>query len=67
MAAKKPINNGLYSYSPSDSRLMKKNSGASGDYYGTGIKNPVGKVRSSTVGFNPVSGKKLKTPPKKIA
>lgn len=38
-----------------------------GDYYGTGIKNKVGKVRENTVGFIPVSPKKLRIPPTSLA
>lgn len=37
-----------------------------GDYYGTGIKNPMGKMRDSSVGARPVSKKGLKTPPKSL-
>ena len=36
-----------------------------GDYYGSGMKNPVGKIRdTSSIGFRPVSKKQLGTPPK---
>ena len=39
-----------------------------GDYYGSGYKNPMGKIRSfSTPGQTPISGKKLKIPPKSLA
>lgn len=37
-----------------------------GDYYGTGVRNPIGKVRDVT-GINPVSPKKIKTPPRSLA
>lgn len=37
-----------------------------GDYYGTGKKNSVGKMRSGSVGITPVSKKKLGTPPKSV-
>lgn len=38
-----------------------------GDYSGTGIRNPFGRIRdSSTPGFIPVSEKKLKVPPKSV-
>lgn len=37
-----------------------------GDYYGTGVKNPMGKMRDSSVGFRPVSKKQLETPPKSV-
>lgn len=39
---------------------------ASGDFYGSGKKNPIGKVRSPTVGQEHLSNTKLRTPPKKI-
>lgn len=39
-----------------------------GDYYGTGVKQPLGKMRSSyTPGVNATSKKGLKTPPKSLA
>lgn len=39
-----------------------------GDFYGTSMKQPEGKVRdSSTVGTRPVSRKGLSTPPKGLA
>lgn len=38
-----------------------------GDYYGTGVKNPVGKVRDMTAGINPLDKKRLKSPPKSLA
>lgn len=38
-----------------------------GDNYGTGIKNKVGKMRDSSMGYNVLSPKKLGTPPKKVA
>ncbi len=37
-----------------------------GDYYGTGIKNKMGTMREG-VGFEMVSPKKLKTPPRTLA
>lgn len=38
---------------------------AAGDYYGTGIKNPMGRVRDMA-GSNPVSKEDLKKPPKSV-
>lgn len=38
-----------------------------GDYYGSGKRQNVGKVRSGTVGSEPVSKKSLRTPPKSLA
>ncbi len=38
-----------------------------GDYYGTGIKAPIGKMRDSSYpGIRPVNKKQLKTPPKSV-
>jgi hypothetical protein len=37
-----------------------------GDYYGTGSKAPVGKIRDATVGFRPVSKRQLGTKPKSV-
>ena len=35
--------------------------------YGSGLKQPIGKIRdSATVGFRPVNKKKLKTPPTSV-
>jgi len=38
-----------------------------GDYYGTGIKSKVGRIREDSAGFKAVSPKKMKTPPKSLA
>ncbi len=37
-----------------------------GDYYGTGVKAPLGKMRGSTVGYRPVPQGKLGKPPKAL-
>ena len=37
-----------------------------GDYYGTGFKAPIGRMRSDSVGYRPVTKKKLGTPPKSV-
>ena len=37
-----------------------------GNYYGSGYKNPMGKLRDSTVGYIPVSKKQLGTPPTSV-
>lgn len=37
-----------------------------GDYFGTGVRNPQGRVRDETLGFKPVTPKELKTPPKSV-
>ncbi len=38
-----------------------------GDHYGTGVRNPVGKMRSASVGADFLSTKKLNKPPKSLA
>lgn len=38
-----------------------------GDYYGTGIKQPMGRVREDLVNGNPVKSAKLGKPPKSLA
>ena len=37
-----------------------------GDFYGTGYKNPMGKMRSDSVGYRPVTRKQMGTPPKSV-
>lgn len=37
-----------------------------GDYYGTGVKNPMGRMRDSSIGYRPVSRKQMGTPPKSV-
>ena len=38
-----------------------------GDYYGTGIKAPIGKMRDDSMGMIAVTPKSLKTPPRSLA
>ena len=38
-----------------------------GDNYGTGLKNPLGKLREDTQGYKPVSKRQMGTPPKSLA
>lgn len=37
-----------------------------GDYYGTGYKNPIGKIRDQSVGYRPVTREQLGTPPRGV-
>ncbi len=37
-----------------------------GNYYGTGFKAQIGRMRSGSVGYRPVSRKQLGTPPKNV-
>jgi hypothetical protein len=38
-----------------------------GDYYGTGVKNKIGRMRGDSPGMIPVPKSKLKKPPKSLA
>lgn len=38
-----------------------------GTYWGTGVKNPQGRTRDSTVGYRPVDRAQMAKPPKKLA
>jgi hypothetical protein len=38
-----------------------------GDYYGTGIKQKVGRIREDYMGTTPISNKKMGKPPKALA
>lgn len=38
-----------------------------GTFYGTGVKNPQGRTRSSTVGYRPVNREQMSKPPKSLA
>lgn len=38
-----------------------------GDNYGMGVKAKLGRVRSGTMGTNPLTEKKIKNPPKSLA
>ncbi len=49
-----------FSHTPRSSKGM-------GDYYGTGIKAKVGKIRRDTMGMTEVSSGNLKKPPKSLA
>lgn len=40
---------------------------AAGDYYGTGFKQPVGKMRGGSVGESPVPQKSLRVDPESLA
>lgn len=38
-----------------------------GDFYGTAIRQPLGRIRGDSMGMVQVTPKKLKTPPKTLA
>lgn len=38
-----------------------------GDYYGTGVKQKLGRMRDDSMGMLSLTPKKLKTPPKSLA
>ena len=44
-----------------------KSQHGTGDYYGTAIKNKVGRMRDDSMGMTPVQKNKLGNPPKRIA
>lgn len=49
-----------FSHTPASSKGL-------GDYYGTGIRQPLGKIRSDTVGMVHLTPTELKKPPKSTA
>lgn len=49
-----------FSHTPRSSKGM-------GDYYGTGIKAKIGKMRSDSMSFNDPTSSELKKPPKSLA
>lgn len=49
-----------------DSGLLPQESQGMGIYYGRAMKNPIGKMRSDSIGYRPVSKKQLGTPPKSV-
>jgi hypothetical protein len=55
-----------WAFDPSNADQRAAPSAAAGDYYGTGHKNPLGRLRDDTVGYRPVSQKEMGTPPKSI-
>ena len=56
-----------WDFSPSDADQRAGPSPAAGTYYGTGFKQPIGRMRdTSSPGMNPVSKKQLGTPPKSV-
>ncbi len=57
----------MYKPKTSTTAHTSKTSKGMGDYYGTGIKQSVGKMRSPSVGMTPASAKKVKTPPRSLA
>ena len=46
---------------------MKKKMYPAGDYYGTGFKAKVGKMRGDSPGMNPVPPKAMRKPPESLA
>jgi hypothetical protein len=51
---------------PTKSAHTPKTKIGSGDYYGTGIKNKIGRIIDVT-GYNDIPKSKLKKPPKSLA
>jgi hypothetical protein len=48
------------------SGLTTKEHSGMGNYYGRAYRNAIGKLRSDTVGYIPVTKKKLGKPPKSV-
>lgn len=48
------------------SGLLPKEHKGMGDYYGRAYRNPMGKMRSDTLGYIPVSKKRLGTAPRSV-
>jgi hypothetical protein len=55
-----------YAFNPSDTNTRGQSVAGAGDYYGTGVRNPMGRIRDAS-GTNPVSKKGLTKPPKSLA
>ena len=49
-----------------DSGLTPNEGQAMGTYWGRAMRNPMGTMRDSSVGFRPVSKEQLGTPPKNL-
>lgn len=62
---------GIFNQSSSPKGGKKQNKApvytAAGDYYGTGFKAPMGRMRDGSMGQNPVPKGKLGKPPKSLA
>lgn len=52
---------------PVNTASVNQSGMAMGDYYGTGIKAKVGRMREDQLGFNSVPPKKLMKPPRSLA
>lgn len=55
-----------WDFNPSDDNSRGNGTIGAGTYWGTGVKNPMGRSRDSYMG-NGLPPKKLKIPPKKLA
>lgn len=60
---KKEISN---PFKPQPTYDSKKRMFMGGDYYGTGYKQPMGKMRGENTGLNPIPQKKLATDPRSL-
>jgi hypothetical protein len=49
-----------------DSGLVPNENPGMGIYYGRAMRNPMGKMRGDSIGYIPVSKKRLGTPPKSL-
>lgn len=58
---------GKAKYTKNGPSSKKKDLVGAGDFYGSGVKNPLGKLRSTSLGPNAATTKQLKKPPKSLA
>lgn len=68
MAKTKKVSNflGGRGVASNDSGLIPKEHPGMGFYYGMAMKNPMGEMRSDSVGYRPVSKKQLGIPPRSV-
>ena len=55
-----------WDFNASTEEVKAYTNGGMGDYYGSGIRQPVGKQRSPTVGLTPLTPKELRIPPTSV-
>lgn len=53
------VDDGSSGRTPNESQGM-------GMYWGTGLKNPIGRLRDDTLGYRPVSKEQMGTPPTQV-
>lgn len=67
----RPVNSGktgsIPKFKPSTDGQRSIPATGLGTYYGTGVRNPMGRIRSSSMGYEPPSSKQVGVPPKSLA